>query len=160
MVARYEALAPTFVEPENLRPGSVFETTAPPSPDWRPLNEEADAAFEAWYDEEIPLRDKEGEFVYEMDENGKRVQKMHKPHAQYRRPAYSAADRHSLHIIEGPPPGSGSQDLGIVGVNLDRKPTDQRPGPAPTVGIRERVAGPEGEAKIISSAQSRVKVSA
>jgi hypothetical protein len=64
MAPRYELTEKTFLAPHLLHPGSVIESSAEPGRYWKPLNDEARAAKEAWYDKD-----------FDVEEGGKIVKK-------------------------------------------------------------------------------------
>lgn len=127
---RYEVLTRTFIEPEMLAKGCIIEFEGAPGPHLFPLNEEAKARMESWYDEEYPFFDSEGEPVFYMNEAGERVQKMYHPHAQYRRVEAPKIERARFNLVEGPP-GPRQEDLNhtLAGLGLKQATPDVRPGP-------------------------------
>lgn len=103
MTAQYKALADTFISPYFVRKGSIFETEAPPGPHLVPVNAEARAAFERWYDEEIPEIDARTRLPVKASD-GSIV--MWKPHAKYRTAVYEPADAATVTLISEPSPSN------------------------------------------------------
>lgn len=129
-VPMYEVLERTFIEPHLLEKGSVIRFEGAPGPHLFALNEEAQARFELWYNEEYPLLDKEGEPQFVLDGDGKRVVKMYKPHAVFRRRDFVPVEKETFELVSEPPVQT-MEDVThtLAGLGLKQSSKDIRPGP-------------------------------
>lgn len=144
MVARYEVLSRVFIEPYLLEKGSVIDYGGPVGPHLYPLNDEAVAAFQVWYEEEHELLDKEGEPIFFLDEDGVRKQKMYKPHAVFRRVDYKPAEKEQFTLVAAPPePNPMEVNHTLAGLGLKQATQDVRP-PPDRIYRDAPVMGPDG----------------
>lgn len=94
MTAQYRVLQKSFIAPHMLAAGSIIETDAVPGDHWEPLNAEAEAAMEEWYNWEVPG----------IDLDGKSTGKMVKPNmAKKPAPLGEALARPSVVLISDAP---------------------------------------------------------
>lgn len=127
---RYEVLSRTFIEPVLIEKGSIIDYAGPPGPHLYPLNDAAVAAFEAWYAEEHPQLDKDGEPIFYLDENGQRCQKMYKPHAAWRRQDYKPVEKERFQLVAAAPkPKPEELNHTLAGLGLKQATPDTRPPP-------------------------------
>lgn len=122
MAPRYKVLADTFIEPVYIRSGSIIETPVTPGNHLQPLNEEAKAQMEVWYNEDAP----------EVDEKGTKTGKMYKPHMKFRNEVFEPGKPQTAVLLAGPPKDlevPGMMSLGEANITVSSRVTDQRPGP-------------------------------
>ncbi len=119
---QYKVLQDSFMEPNHVKAGSIIRTWGPPGPHLEPMNESAEKAMEAWYEEEHD----------EIDaKTGKATGQKVKPHLKFRvRTTYGdPGDRHAVELVSGPAkdqPGSLSLAETLANPKVS---TDQRPPP-------------------------------
>lgn len=89
---KYRVLAPTFIAPHMIYPGSVITSNGKPGNHLEPLNQPAHEAMERWYNEEWENFDKDGKSLG-----------MIKPHMQYRVKSQTPGDQADVVLISGPP---------------------------------------------------------
>lgn len=109
----------TFIGDVLHRQGSVIATDSSPGPHLKPLNKEAKARMEAWYEESVEYT------TYK--ESGEPEMKLAYPHRRFRIKENAPGVQASADLIRGPrrdDPGGLSLGETLVGKN-----TDQRPGP-------------------------------
>ncbi len=153
----YRLLEEAFFAPDLIPPGTEFEFTGAPAPAFLPLNDAARKRMDAWYEEEHPAADRDGNPI---------PGKMWRPHAKYRigHNSTPAEERH-LRILSMPTPEDQPQIQTLAETMAGlKKNTDQRPGPAQEFRDRKEEDGPaslptntlagEGEAavKIVAAA--------
>ena len=150
---RYKALSDLFIAPYLVRKGSVFETASSPSHHMEPLNDEARAAMEVWYEEEIPEIDSKTGLPVRDPVSGEIS--MIKPHRKFRTVVYTPAEAAAVTLIAAPAADdmTGLLDLGTAKF---ARPGDGELRPAP-----DPVHAPVGEdgTRIIAPVPGKVKVS-
>lgn len=146
-IPQYRVLQDTFFAPKMVLAGSVVATHASPGPHLMPLNEAAKERMEAWYDEEHPTLDKNG------DPDPERT---YKPHAIYRYADRAAVEQHEMHVISHPNTAEQTGELSLAAsLYAGQKDTDQRPGPDQNFLPLEKA--PEAEAVAEQSGASVVE---
>ena len=133
-IPQYKALDTVFIAPHIVAKGSIFATDSSPSNAWQPLNPEAEAAFERWYEEEAPMLNSRGDPVY--DEEGK--QRTYKPHAKFRTVAYEEAEAATVQILAAPDKDDMTGTLNMAELQL-KQPTAERP-PADPIHTKTKAA--------------------
>lgn len=121
---QYKLLADTFVAPRKLLAGSIIATNGPPGQHMEPMNDAARERMEAWYNEEHPTLDKNGDQNFE---------KTYKPHAIFRYSLPEEVEVHEVHVQSGPSTDFAGE-VSLAESMYTKAPTDQRPGPAPVAG--------------------------
>ena len=121
MVAKYKVLDTMFVAPILLGAGSVIAWTGTPGPHLAPLNEEAEAAFEAWYATEFPKRDKDGVIL-----EGQTI----RPLEQFRSITYTPGDTGEVTLLQLPPKDTVG-GLSLVEAQFARPSLETRDAPVP-----------------------------
>ena len=125
-IPQYKALDTVFIAPHIVAKGSIFATDSSPSNAWQPLNPEAEAAFERWYEEEAPVYDEEGK------------QRTYKPHAKFRTVAYEEAEAATVQILAAPDKDDMTGTLNMAELQL-KQPTAERP-PADPIHTKTKAA--------------------
>lgn len=151
MTAQYEVLkrdtAYVFIEPEMVKAGSIIETDMKPGPHLRPLNAEAEAAFEAWINEFTTFQLDPLTGLPKEDENGKKIS--YKPREQYRRRVAEPVTPHTMRIVANPPQPKQGESLATVAMGKAtewKRPDGDAPAPAPVAPVID----PTGGTKLLS----------
>ncbi len=165
-VPEYEIITPTgaFFDPDLLPQGTKVRTWAPPGNHLRPLNAAAEAAMEAWYDEDHPAADKDGRALFLADGSPK----LYKPHAIYRIRPSTKTTNAAVEVLErGTQESKPIMGLAQIMAGTDRRNTDQRPPalqhsrPTPTPNTDAKIATPEEPmaptAQVIAAAPEQAK---
>jgi hypothetical protein len=127
-VPEYRVLEDSFYEPNHVLKGSIIRTTSAPGPHLQPLNAEAEARMEEWYDEEFDELDPKTQRP-----TGKKIT----PHARYRIGVSVKGEKHETTLVSGPPKDApGSLSL-AESMQTQRPNTDQRPPPAREFAARQ-----------------------
>ena len=142
MGAKYLTLAPLFIAPYHVPKGAKIETDSPPNDSLHPLNAEAEAAMEAWYNEEWPELDPKTKAPI-LRADG--TPATFKPHIKFKPMGASApaGEAPTVRMIEAPRPDdlSGTLDLATAryapGSNGELRP-------APDPVFAQAAAGEDG----------------
>ena len=121
MAAKYKVLDTFFVAPHLLGEGSIIEWSGIPGPHLAPLNEEAEAAFEAWYATELPKRDKDGVLL---------EGEFFRPFEKFRPIAYAAGETGEVKLLQAPPKDQAG-GLSLVEAQFARPSLETRDAPVP-----------------------------
>ena len=118
---KYRCLQDTFIAPFMFYKGSVIESAAPPGNHLQPLNAEAKARMEDWYNEEHE----------EVNERtGEKTGKMFKPHWKFRPAVYVPGAQASAKLLKAPAKDDMTGVLNLATAQMSQQlNTDQRPGP-------------------------------
>lgn len=113
-IPQYELLADHFFEPEVVGKGSVIEYDGIPNNLMKPLNKEAEAALEEWYNERFPLLD---------DKTGKQVvdikgdKQWHQPRLELKpREAAAAGRAPGIRVVSTPKPADVAADATLAAI--------------------------------------------
>lgn len=120
---RYKVLQTTFVAPHTLGPGSIIEMEGMPGDHLEPLNAEAEAKMEEWYNLEYD----------EVSDKGEKTGKKVKPNWQKKPSVRELVEAPSVKVLASPKPESErvlTLAEVMAGHGRTTDPTDQRPGPA------------------------------
>jgi hypothetical protein len=117
---RYLVLTPTFIQPEPLLAGDIIATDSTPGEHLKPLNKEAKAKMEAWYEEELTYT------VYDKDTG---LPSQHKcwPHRKYRIQTSEPGQAQTVQVLKRAK--TLNEPESSVGFSFLKPSTDQRPGP-------------------------------
>jgi hypothetical protein len=128
-VPKYRLLERCFLEPHLLDPDSVITTWAEPHNGWRPLNPAARLELERWYDKPAFVYD--DKFKKVMDKNGE--PELQFPNRRWRFVNESGRADGATPIeydLVAAPRKKAETIKSLQELTFERKPTDQRPGPA------------------------------
>lgn len=100
---RYKTLANCFIAPYYVKAGSVIEFTGEPGDQLEPLNDEAQAAMDAWYTKE---------FTYIDDKTG--LEKTVQPNIGKRPATVEAGEIHAFALVADPPKDDPKDILGLA----------------------------------------------
>jgi hypothetical protein len=123
----YLVLADIFAAPEMIKTGSIIRTNAAPGDHLKPLNAEAEARMEEWYQEVVEYT----ETTFD-DTTGAPIQKLRKiqPHLRFKLAAETGGKPvHAIETVKLPTkdqPGG----MSLAETLIRHTSTDQRPGPA------------------------------
>ena len=114
--------AGTFIGSTLIPAGSVIETDGPPGPHLDPLNDEAKARMQTWYDEEYPLYDDKFKRVVVDGEP-----QFFQPHKEFEIRRYASGEAQTATVLAPPP-----RDMKLLSLSevLIKQDTDVRPPPA------------------------------
>lgn len=143
LVPEYEVLEDAFFEPDLIRAGSRIRTHMSPGAHLRPLNDAARAKMELWYNEEMPMADKEGRPILLADG----TPKMFKPHLAHR--PFTAGglvpEREEVELVAGPARDTKTH-LTLAELQLAKaRATSQRPPPKYEPNTSPDIAKAPGE---------------
>jgi hypothetical protein len=126
-IPQYELLADHFFEPEVVGKGSIIEYDGVPNNLMKPLNKEAEAKLEEWYNEIFPLLDeKTGKHV--VDHKGEK--QYHQPRLELKpREASAAGKAPGIRVVAHPKPADLAADKTLAAIAHAPAKEWQRPEP-------------------------------